>query len=130
MQSLNEAVSAFLASKPVPVTWVFRTPKTHRSNNVYRRLRERGYDVFEVNPNTGQVEGDRCYRDLAVVRRDAVARYGTRLLAVLDVVSARLASGSLCALDAQVELAGRGPRQVARDWLRAQGLIQEGGVMH
>ena len=31
---------------------------------VYQRLRERGYDVFAVNPNATEVEGDRCYPDL------------------------------------------------------------------
>jgi len=64
MQSINHAAAEFLASKRVAVTGVSRTPKTHGSNNVYRRLRERGYQVFAVNPNTGQVEGDRCYQDL------------------------------------------------------------------
>ena len=64
MQSMKEAASAFLANKRVAVTGVSRTPKTHGSNNVYRRLRERGYDVFAVNPNTDRVEGDRCYPDL------------------------------------------------------------------
>lgn len=39
-------------------------PETHGSNNVYKRLRERGYDVFAVNPNTQQVEGHQCYPDL------------------------------------------------------------------
>src|SRR5215510_14753305 len=67
MQSTDEAAAAFLASKRVAVTGVSRTPKTHGSNNVYRRLRERGYQVFAVNPNTGQVEGDRCYPDLASI---------------------------------------------------------------
>src|SRR5215472_16911038 len=67
MQSIQEAASAFLACKRVAVTGVSRTPKTHGSNNVYRRLRERGYQVFAVNPNTGQVEGDRCYPDLASI---------------------------------------------------------------
>lgn len=67
MQSIDEAAAAFLASKRVAVTGVSRTPKTHGSNNVYRRLRERGYQVFAVNPNTDQVEGDRCYRDLASI---------------------------------------------------------------
>jgi predicted CoA-binding protein len=67
MQSINEAAAAFLASKRVAVTGVSRTPKTHGSNNVYRRLRERGYQVFAVNPNTDQVEGDLCYRDLASI---------------------------------------------------------------
>jgi uncharacterized protein len=67
MQTIQEAAAAFLACKRVAVTGVSRTPKTHGSNNVYRRLRERGYQVFAVNPNTGQVEGDRCYRDLASI---------------------------------------------------------------
>jgi len=64
MESINEAAATFLASRRVAVTGVSRTPKTHGSNNVYRRLRERGYQVFAVNPNTDQVEGDRCYQDL------------------------------------------------------------------
>jgi osmoprotectant transport system substrate-binding protein len=64
-----------------------------------------------------------------VVRRDLVARYGPRLLSVLNTVSAQLDTGSLRALDVQVELAGHEPRLVARDWLRANGLVQEGGVV-
>ena len=64
MQSINQAAAAFLASKRVAVTGVSRTPKTHGANNVYRRLRERGYQVFAVNPNTDKAEGDRCYQDL------------------------------------------------------------------
>jgi predicted CoA-binding protein len=64
MQPIREAASAFLANKRVAVTGVSRTPKTHGSNNVYRRLRERGYDVFAVNPNAQEVEGDRSYPDL------------------------------------------------------------------
>jgi hypothetical protein len=64
MQSVKEAADAFLANSRIAVTGVSRTPKTHGSNNVYRRLRERGYEVFAVNPNTDEVEGDRSYHDL------------------------------------------------------------------
>jgi predicted CoA-binding protein len=64
MQDVKEAAAAFLAYKRVAVTGVSRTPKTHGSNNVYRRLRERGYEVFAVNPNADRVEGDHCYQDL------------------------------------------------------------------
>ena len=64
MQSIKEAAEAFLANQRVAVTGVSRTPKTHGSNNVYRRLRDRGYEVFAVNPNADEVEGDRCYQDL------------------------------------------------------------------
>jgi osmoprotectant transport system substrate-binding protein len=58
-----------------------------------------------------------------LVRTDAIVRYGPRLLAVLNRVSARLDTSALRALDAQVELAGRSPRLVAGRWLRARGLI-------
>lgn len=64
MQAIKDAAFEFLANKRVAVTGVSRTPKTHGSNNVYRRLRERGYDVFAVNPNAQAVEGDRSYPDL------------------------------------------------------------------
>ena len=53
--------------------------------------------------------------------RSVADRYGPRLLAVLDAVSARLSTVSLRALDAQVELRGDNPGSVAWTWLRAQG---------
>jgi osmoprotectant transport system substrate-binding protein len=65
-----------------------------------------------------------------LVRRDVVARYGPRLLAVLNTVSARLTTGSLRALDARVELHGADPHLVAGTWLRMQGLAPMGGALH
>jgi len=64
MQDINQAAAAFLGNKRVAVTGVSRTPKTHGSNSVYKRLRERGYEVFAINPNADRVEGDRAYPDL------------------------------------------------------------------
>jgi uncharacterized protein len=67
MQSVKEAASTFLSNKRIAVTGVSRTPATHGSNNVYKRLRDRGYEVFAVNPNTDVVEGDPCYHDLKTI---------------------------------------------------------------
>ena len=64
MQTINEAASAFLASKRVAVTGVSRKSRDHGANYVYKRFKERGYQVFAVNPNATQVEGDACYADL------------------------------------------------------------------
>ncbi|HEU4449242.1 MAG TPA: CoA-binding protein [Gaiellaceae bacterium] len=61
---MKDAATEFLAEKRIAVTGVSRHPEKHASNTVYRRLRERGYDVFAVNPNTDEVEGDRSYHDL------------------------------------------------------------------
>ena len=58
-----------------------------------------------------------------LIRRDAVARYGGGLVAVLDEVSAHLDTGSLRAMDALVQLSGQAPRRVAATWLRTHGLV-------
>ena len=64
MATMKEAASAFLANKRFAVTGVSRTPKEHGANTVFKRLRDRGYDVFAVNPNTDEVEGAPSYHDL------------------------------------------------------------------
>ena len=64
MQKMKDAAAEFLACTRVAVTGVSRTPATHGSNNVYKRLRDRGYSVVAVNPNAQQVEGDQCYPNL------------------------------------------------------------------
>src|SRR5580765_3607558 len=64
MTAIKDAASVFLGSKRVAVTGVSRTPGSHGSNAVYKRLRDRGYEVFAVNPNADEVEGDRAYHDL------------------------------------------------------------------
>jgi osmoprotectant transport system substrate-binding protein len=65
-----------------------------------------------------------------LVRRSTMERYGPRLLATLNKVSALLGTGTLRALDARVELAGQNPRLVAGSWLRSRGLIPAGGDVH
>jgi len=67
MEKVKEVATEFLAKKKVAVTGVSRTPGSHGSNVVYKRLRERGYQVFAVNPNADEIEGDRCYHDLKSV---------------------------------------------------------------
>jgi len=64
MQPIKEAATDFLANTRIAVTGVSRKPASHGSNVVYQRLRDRGYEVFAVNPNADKVEGDVCYHDL------------------------------------------------------------------
>jgi uncharacterized protein len=63
-QSIHEAASEFLAKKRIAVTGVSRNPGAHGSNAVYERLRQRGYDVFAVNPNAETIGGSPSYPDL------------------------------------------------------------------
>jgi predicted CoA-binding protein len=67
MPSIKDAACEFLAHRRVAVTGVSREPPNHGSNIVYKRLRERGYEVFAVNPNADEVEGDRAYHGLGSI---------------------------------------------------------------
>jgi uncharacterized protein len=62
--NVKQAAEEFLSQKRVAVTGVSRIPKSHGSNVVYRRLRQRGYQMFAVNPNADRVENDPCFHDL------------------------------------------------------------------
>src|SRR5438067_13648557 len=63
----KQAAEQFLTQKRIAVTGVSRSPKDHGANVVYRRLRDRGYSVFAVNPNAAVVEGDACFADLSAI---------------------------------------------------------------
>jgi hypothetical protein len=67
MITTKEAAAEFLARRRIAVTGVSRNPQGHGSNIVYKRLRDRGYQVFAINPNADEVEDDRCYHDLKSV---------------------------------------------------------------
>jgi predicted CoA-binding protein len=65
--TIEEAAAEFLSKKRIAVTGVSRKPQDHGSNVVFRRLHQRGYAVFAVNPNADEVEGVRAFRDLASI---------------------------------------------------------------
>ena len=65
--STQQAATEFLGCHRIAVTGVSRAPKGHGSNAVYKRLRDRGYQVFAINPNADRVEGDPCFHTLADV---------------------------------------------------------------
>ena len=67
MVKIADAASEFLSNRRVAVTGVSRQSGDHGANVVYKRLRERGYEVFAVNPNATEVEGDRSYPDLTSI---------------------------------------------------------------
>jgi predicted CoA-binding protein len=61
MPKIAQAAEEFLACTRIAVTGVSRDPANHGSNVVYKRLRDRGYAVYAVNPNAETVEGDPSY---------------------------------------------------------------------
>jgi uncharacterized protein len=67
MATVADAATEFLAHKRIAVAGVSRQAAGHGGNTIYTRLRDRGFEVFAVNPNADEVEGDKCYRSLAEI---------------------------------------------------------------
>jgi hypothetical protein len=66
MNTLAELASDFLAQERIAVVGVSRNPQA-TANAIYRALRAKGYHVFAVNPHAGELEGDRCWSDVATI---------------------------------------------------------------
>ncbi|MCL2454604.1 MAG: CoA-binding protein [Micrococcales bacterium] len=64
---MEEAAERFLALRRIAVTGVSRKSGESAANPVYVRLRKAGYEVFAVNPNAEEVEGDRAYPSLSAI---------------------------------------------------------------
>jgi uncharacterized protein len=67
MATVSEATRDFLAQRRIAVAGVSRTAAGHGGNVVYKRLKDRGYEVFAVNPNTDTVDDDPCFRSLDAI---------------------------------------------------------------
>jgi uncharacterized protein len=67
MTTIKDAATQFLSAKRVAVTGVSRKAEGHGGNIVFQRLRDRGYEVFAVNPNAETVEGVTAYPNLAAI---------------------------------------------------------------
>lgn len=66
MTTLRDAADEFLAQHRIAVAGVSRDEK-QPANLIYRRLRDTGHEVFAVNPNAEEVEGDPCYPTVGAV---------------------------------------------------------------
>ena len=66
MAKATELIAEFLRGRRFAVVGVSRGRES-AANPVFRKLRDSGYEVFPVNPNAAEVEGTRCFPDLASV---------------------------------------------------------------
>lgn len=68
MTTMKEAAEQFLSKKRIAVAGVSReSGGAHGGNPVYLRLRDRGYNVYAVNPNATEVEGDACHPNVKTI---------------------------------------------------------------
>lgn len=66
MDPLREQANEFLEQRRIAVVGVSRSG-SEAANIIYRKLRDTGYEVFAVNPNTETVEGDPSYPLLSAI---------------------------------------------------------------
>jgi predicted CoA-binding protein len=67
MITVAEAAQDFLAQKRIAVAGVSRNGGAHSGNGIYQRFKQRGYEVFAVNPNADDIDGEPCYRSLDAI---------------------------------------------------------------
>ena len=59
----EEQINAFLEMKALAIVGVSRDIKKF-GNIVFKTLTKKGYQVLPVNPNTEQIDGVRCYKNI------------------------------------------------------------------
>ncbi|MCA9953461.1 MAG: CoA-binding protein [Anaerolineales bacterium] len=66
MSSFEESARDFLAQKRIAVAGVSRNP-SETANGIFRTLRDKGYEVFAVNPHADSVEDGPCYPNMQAI---------------------------------------------------------------
>jgi uncharacterized protein len=64
---MDQAVQDFIQEKRFAVVGVSRSGKKF-GNMIYTDLKKRGYTVFIVHPEAQEIDGERCYPNLAALR--------------------------------------------------------------
>jgi uncharacterized protein len=63
MKATRKSIEAFLAEKKMAIAGVSRDPKKF-GNNVFRELKGKGFELYPVNPNADEINGEKCYADI------------------------------------------------------------------
>ena len=56
-------IKDFLSAKRIAVIGASRSPREY-SRSLYRELLKHGYDAIPVNPNTDELDGRRCFKNI------------------------------------------------------------------
>ena len=64
INNYQQKVSDFLDQKTIAIAGVSRNPKGAVGNEIYKKFKENGYNIYPVNPNAEMIEGDKCYPNL------------------------------------------------------------------
>jgi uncharacterized protein len=63
MRATKQAVENFFAQKSFAIVGVSRNERKF-GNAIFKELKKKGYNVFPVNPNMNEINGEKCYPEL------------------------------------------------------------------
>ena len=66
MPTLKESAEQFLRLNKIAVAGVSSTKKD-AANYIYEKLKKSGHQVYPVNPNASEIDGEPCYPNLATI---------------------------------------------------------------
>jgi predicted CoA-binding protein len=66
MKATQASINTFLSSKKVAIAGVSRDSKKF-GHVVFKTLREKGFEVYPINPETDQIAGIPCFRSVSAL---------------------------------------------------------------
>lgn len=69
MKTSKKSIETFLESRKMAVAGVSRNPKKF-GFTVYKDLKEKGYQVYPINPNLEQLDGNPCFHSVSALPLD------------------------------------------------------------
>jgi predicted CoA-binding protein len=64
MKAKQANIDAFLSSRKLAIAGVSRTPKKF-GFEVFKTLREKGFEIFPINPAADQIDGIPCFKNIS-----------------------------------------------------------------
>ncbi len=63
---MQDLTKEFMAQKRFAIVGATNNPRKY-GNRIFKNLKSRGYEVYPINPKLKEIEGVRCYPDLAAI---------------------------------------------------------------
>jgi len=73
MTTLND-IQKFLEPKKIAVAGASRNPKKF-GGAIFKELKEKGFDLYPVNPNADEIQGVKCFKNIAELPEDVSQLY-------------------------------------------------------
>lgn len=112
----SETINSFFEKKNIAIVGVSRKGKF--GNAIYKEMKKNGYNVFAVNPNMQEFEGDKCYSNLKEIPEQVEAA----VFAVSKLNCTEAARGAVEANIKNIWMQQGSYSKEAADFCKAEGI--------